>query len=73
MKVRRPNDDKKTEDEVFDVIITRGTITVPTVRGWQRTHEGKWLHMIDEKNKIGVVRLTSFAADTASGLEKVLL
>jgi carboxyl-terminal processing protease len=73
LKVRRPNDDKKVEDEVFEVIITRGTITVPTVRGWQRTHEGKWLHMIDEKNKIGVVRLTSFAADTASGLEKVLL
>ena len=73
LKVRRPNDDKKAEDEVFDVIITRGTITVPTVRGWQRTHKGKWLHMIDEKNKIALVRLTSFAADTASGLEKVLL
>jgi len=73
LKVRRPSEDKKVEDKVFDVVITRDTITVPTVRGWQRTHEGKWLYMIDEKNKIGVVRLTSFAADTASGLEKVLL
>ncbi len=73
LKVRRPSEDKKVEDTVFDVIITRDTIIVPTVRGWQRTHEGKWLHMIDEKNKIGFVRLTSFSADTAPGLEKVLI
>jgi carboxyl-terminal processing protease len=29
--------------------------------------------MIDQKNKIGFVRLTSFSTDTAPGLEKVLL
>jgi len=72
LKVRRPSDDKKIEDKLFDVTITRDTIVVPTVRGWQRSPAGKWLHMIDEKNKIGFVRLTSFAAETASGLEKVL-
>jgi carboxyl-terminal processing protease len=72
LKVRRPSEDKKVEDKHFDVIITRDTIVVPTVRGWQRSQAGKWLYMIDEKNKIGFVRLTSFASDTASGLEKVL-
>lgn len=72
LKVRRSDDDKKVEDKLFDVTITRGRITVPTVRGWQRSQAGKWLHMIDEKNKIGFVRLTSFSSDTASGLEKVL-
>ncbi|MHC4322811.1 MAG: S41 family peptidase [Planctomycetota bacterium] len=72
LKVRRSNSDKKADDELFDVTIIRGRITVPTVRGWQRSHAGKWLHMIDEKNKIGFVRLTSFSSDTASGLEKVL-
>jgi len=72
LKVRRPNDDKKIEDKLFDVTITRDRIIVPTVRGWQRSQAGKWLYMIDEKNKIGYVRITSFSSDTASGLEKVL-
>ena len=72
LKIRRSSDDKKVDDKLFDVTITRDTIIVPTVRGWQRSHAGKWLHMIDEKNKIGFVRLTSFSSDTASGLEKVL-
>jgi carboxyl-terminal processing protease len=57
---------------VFDVTITRDTIVVPTVRGWQRTKEAKWLHIVDDQNKIGYVRLTSFSSDTALGLEKVL-
>ena len=73
LKVRRPSEDKKVEDTVFDVTITRDTIIVPTVRGWQRSTGGKWLYMIDEKNKIGFVRLTSFSTDTAPGLEKVLI
>ena len=72
LTVRRPNDDETVEDQVFDVTIVRDKITVPTVRGWQRTHGGKWLHMIDEENKIGYVRLTGFSTDTALGLERVL-
>ncbi|MFC1604427.1 S41 family peptidase [Planctomycetota bacterium] len=72
LKIRRSNDDKKIEDKLFDVTITRDKIIVPTVRGWQRSQAGKWLYMIDEKNKIGYARLTSFSSDTASGLEKVL-
>jgi len=70
--VRRPSNDKTVEDKVFDLTITRDTIVVPTVRGWQRTKEGKWLYMIDPNNKIGYVRLTSFSSDTAPGLEAVL-
>ncbi|OHB77120.1 MAG: hypothetical protein A2Z25_13755 [Planctomycetes bacterium RBG_16_55_9] len=72
LTVRRPSDDEKVEDKVFDVTIVRDKILVPTVRGWQRTHEGKWLYVIDEENKIGYVRLTGFSTDTALGLEQVL-
>jgi carboxyl-terminal processing protease len=72
LTIRRPSDDEKVEDEVFDMTIVRDKIVVPTVRGWQRTHEGKWLHMIDEEDKIGYVRLTGFSSDTAFGLEQVL-
>jgi carboxyl-terminal processing protease len=71
LKVRRPGEDKKA-DELFDVTITRDTIVVPTIRGWQRSQAGKWLYMIDEKNKIGFVRVTSFSSETATALEKVL-
>jgi len=42
------------------------------VRGWQRTAEGKWLYMVDEADKIGYVRITSFSGETASDLEAVL-
>jgi carboxyl-terminal processing protease len=60
------------EEKTRDITITRAKIIVPTIRGWQRTEAGRWLYMIDEKNKIGYVRLTGFSAVTASGLEKVL-
>ena len=72
LRVRRSSEDKTVEDKVFDVTITRDKIVVPTIRGWQRTSEGQWLYMIDEKSKIGFVRITSFSTETASGLEKVL-
>lgn len=60
------------EEKTRDVTITRAKITVPTIRGWQRTKTGDWLYMIDQQNKIGYVRLTSFSIDTPRDLEKVL-
>jgi carboxyl-terminal processing protease len=60
------------ENETRDITITRAKITVPTIRGWRRTETGKWLYMIDEREKIGYVRITSFSEKTASNLEDVL-
>ncbi len=60
------------EEGTMDITITRAKIIVPTIRGWQRTESGRWLYMIDEKNKIGYVRITGFSAETASDLEKAL-
>ena len=74
LTVRRPSGDKNIEDKVFDIILTRAKIIVPTIRGWQRTEAGKWLYMIDDGSKIGYVRIYhSFSERTAAGLEKVLL
>lgn len=72
LTIRRPSEDKGVEDKVFETTITRDTIVVPTVRGWQRVKDGKWLYMVDEENKIGYVRLTSFSSDTSLGLENAL-
>ena len=68
LTIKRPG-----EEGTKDITITRDRIIVPTIRGWQRTDAGKWLYMIDEMNKIGYIRLTSFSAGTASSLEKVLV
>jgi carboxyl-terminal processing protease len=78
-KITGPADTKVTltikrpgQDKTRDIIITRGKITVPTLRGWNRTETGKWLYMIDEPNRIGYVRVTGFSSETASELEQVL-
>jgi carboxyl-terminal processing protease len=63
---------RRGENDTRDINITRAKITVPTVRGWQRTETGKWLYMIDGSKKIGYVRITSFSDKTASELENVL-
>lgn len=58
--------------QTHDITLTRAKIVVPTLRGLQRTGEGKWLRMVDEQDKIGYVRLTSFAETTASDTETAL-
>jgi carboxyl-terminal processing protease len=67
LTISRPGEEKTKE-----ITITRDRIIVPTIRGWQRADGGKWLYMIDEEERIGYVRLTSFSAGTASNLEEVL-
>jgi carboxyl-terminal processing protease len=59
-------------DKTEDITITRDRIIVPTIRGWQRTEAGKWRYMLDETNRIGYVRVTSFSGETADDLEDVL-
>ncbi len=63
----------KGSDKSEDITITRAKIVVPTVRGWQRTDDGKWFYMIDEKYGIGYVRITNFSETTSEQFESVLL
>jgi len=60
------------EEESEDITITRDKITVQTIRGWQRTETGEWLYMLDNENKVGYVRITSFSSDTSGDLEGIL-
>jgi carboxyl-terminal processing protease len=64
----RSNGKKQTHD----ITLTRAKIVVPTLRGLQRTGEGKWLRMVDEQDKIGYIQLTSFAETTAADTEAAL-
>ncbi|MEN6383748.1 MAG: S41 family peptidase [Phycisphaerales bacterium] len=67
LTVRRPDSDQSRQIE-----ITRAKIVVPTTRGWSRDNSGNWLYFIDEKNKIGYVRITQFSASTAADVDKAL-
>ena len=67
LKIRRSN-----EDKVCDISLDRAKIIVPSVHGWQRTKTGKWLYMIDDSDKIGYVRISSFSSRTADDFESVL-
>jgi carboxyl-terminal processing protease len=60
------------KEQTKDITLTRAKIVVPTLRGLQRTGEGKWLRMVDEQDKIGYVRLTSFSETTAGDMEASL-
>jgi carboxyl-terminal processing protease len=60
------------KEQTHDITLTRAKIVVPTLRGLQRGGEGKWLQMVDEQDKIGYIRLTSFAETTAADTEAAL-
>ncbi|AQQ70284.1 Carboxy-terminal processing protease CtpB precursor [Limihaloglobus sulfuriphilus] len=55
-----------------DVTITRKTIDVPTVRGWQREDNGNWNYMIEPETGIGYIRLTGFTSNTAEGMKEAI-
>ncbi|MHC4594865.1 MAG: S41 family peptidase [Planctomycetota bacterium] len=79
LTIKRP-----VEDKILDITMSRANIVVPSIHGWQRTKTGPavsaglepvssgWLYMIDSRNKIGYVRITSFNSRTAGDFEKVL-
>ena len=67
LTIKRPGEEKSR-----DITITRARIIVPPVRGWKRTEAGKWQYMVDDKDKIGYVHMTSFDQRTTEDFEKVL-
>ncbi len=67
LSIRRDNEDKSR-----DIEITRARIVVPTARGWLRDNLGGWLYFVDQKYRIGYVRVTNFSAATASDLDGIL-
>lgn len=60
------------KDKLSDIIITRANVTISSIRGWQRTRDGKWEHIIDDHNRIGYIRIATFTEKTAVNFEKVL-
>ncbi len=58
--------------EVLEKTVTRGLVTVPTVRGWARSADWQWDYMIDHPRRIGYVRILSFDGNTAAQFHEVV-
>jgi C-terminal peptidase prc len=58
--------------EEFDVAIKRGRIEVESVLGYRRKADDSWDFLVDHKNKIGYIRLTSFARTSYRDMEAVM-
>lgn len=58
--------------EPFELSVTRGLITVRTVRGWARSSDWDWDYLIDPAYRIGYVRISSFEKLTAEQLDGVM-
>jgi carboxyl-terminal processing protease len=55
---------------VEPITLVREMIHVYSVKGYIRNRDGEWDYMIDPKNKIGYIRITSFLTNTADELDK---
>ncbi len=60
------------ENKTSDITMTRASVTIPSINGWQRTREGEWLYMIDNHNQIGYIRIATFTEETSANFERVI-
>lgn len=58
--------------EPFPVTITRGEVEVESVLGTKRKSTDKWDFVIDQQNKIGYLRLSSFNRNSFDQMETVM-
>src|SRR5690606_18144721 len=59
-------------EQPFDLSVTRGIITVRTVRGWARSADWEWDYLIDSEHLIGYVRISGFEKLTGEQLDEVV-
>jgi carboxyl-terminal processing protease len=63
---------RQGEHKDRDITLLRSNIVVPSVCGWQRSETGGWRYMIDARNKIGYIRISSFNSRTVGDFDKIL-
>lgn len=63
---------KTGPDKPRDVKLTRKSIKIYSIKGWERKPGGKWDYYIDPENHIGYVRMTSFGPTTAAELDAAI-
>jgi carboxyl-terminal processing protease len=63
---------REGEDKPIEFKLTRGFVEVESVLGFKRKSNDNWDYMIDPVNKIGYIRLTQFARNSARDLDRVM-
>jgi len=63
---------RPSTEETFERSVTRGLVTVRTVRGWARDADWDWDYLIDPKQRIGYVRISSFEGQTEEQFDQVV-
>ncbi|HOA73802.1 MAG TPA: S41 family peptidase [Phycisphaerae bacterium] len=63
---------RPSTEETFSRTVTRGLITVRTVRGWARNGEWDWDYLIDPEHRIGYVRISAFEGQTPEQFDEVI-
>ncbi|MBI1372667.1 MAG: PDZ domain-containing protein [Phycisphaera sp.] len=62
--IKTPSTDKTRE-----VTLTRSSIKVVSVKGWERLPGGDWNCYVDKADRIGYVRVTNFGPNTADEID----
>ena len=70
VKIKLPHEGSETPETIE---VTRDVIKTPTVLGDHYEAKGEWSFMLDEKEKIGYIQLTSFGRNSAEELHDALL
>jgi C-terminal peptidase prc len=65
--------EREGADKPLEFTIRRNRIEVESVLGFRRKTDNDWDYLIDSKDKIAYVRLTSFQEGTAADLEKLMV
>jgi carboxyl-terminal processing protease len=58
--------------EKATITITRARINIQTVKGFSRDKDHHWNFMLDDKNKVGYIRLTQFNENSGQDMRKAL-
>ncbi|MEP0844749.1 MAG: S41 family peptidase [Phycisphaerae bacterium] len=64
--------DRPGREDLIEVTITRGVITVRTVRGWARNADWEWDYLLDPEHRIGYIRVSGFEKPTGDQLDEAI-
>jgi len=59
-------------EEPIEQRITRGLVSVRTVRGWARTNDWNWDYVIDPRYSIGYIRILGFEGNTGQQFDAIV-
>jgi carboxyl-terminal processing protease len=63
---------RAADNKPCDITLNRARIDIPSVQGSEKGETDKWRYMIDERNGIGYIQITSFSSRTTESFEDAL-